>query len=359
MKPRQFVGWDIGGAHLKAAIVSPQGELRDVIQLPCEIWRGMERLDAAVGQVLSVLDPNAQHAITMTAELADLFPDRATGVRGIASRVCDLLAGSDLWVYAGRHGFVDPVEINTCVGQIASANWLATTTWVAQHVADGLLIDIGSTTTDLIAIKSGRVATRSETDAERLTRDELVYTGVVRTPVCALADRVPFRGEWQSLAAEMFASAGDCYRLLNWLPADGDQQETADGRGKSGAESARRLGRMLGRDTGSHELPEWHRVAAYIARKQMQRILDAADRVLSGAGLAADAPVIGAGIGRFLALRMAPQLGRPYRDVAELLEVPHGLVGRAADCFPAVAVAMLGLARFRRDARPARRIDPT
>ncbi len=341
MEPTQIVGWDIGGAHLKAAVLSPSGRLQKVVQLPCEVWRGLERLDRAVDRVADEIGADVFHALTMTAELVDLFPDRAAGVTAIVSRFRERFSRPRISVYAGRRGFVGTGRVDACVDQIASANWLASAQWTGSRIREGLFVDIGSTTTDLIPVKGGRVATECETDAQRLTRDELIYTGVVRTPVCALVDRVPFRGEWQTVAAELFATAADCYRLLNRLTVDSDQQETADGKDKTVESSARRLGRMLGRDSDPDELHHWRAVARHIARRQTQRILDAADRVLSGADLAADSPLVGAGVGRFLASGMAEQLGRPYRDASELLDLPGGLAARASDCLPAVAVALL------------------
>ena len=75
----------------------------------------------------------------------------------------------------------------------AAANWLALATLVARLVPDdvGLLIDVGTTTTDLIPLDHGRAAARGRTDTERLQNGELVYAGVRRTPVCALATELP------------------------------------------------------------------------------------------------------------------------------------------------------------------------
>ena len=73
---------------------------------------------------------------------------------------------------------------------IASANWRASAGWAARRMPAGMLVDIGSTTTDLIAFRAGRVASDSRTDADRLATGELVYHGVVRTPLCALARRI-------------------------------------------------------------------------------------------------------------------------------------------------------------------------
>ncbi|MDX1607193.1 MAG: hydantoinase/oxoprolinase family protein, partial [Candidatus Competibacterales bacterium] len=229
---------------------------------------------------------------------------------------------------------------------IASANWLASAAWLGARLDEAILVDIGSTTTDLIPIRAGRPATASVSDSDRLGRGELLYSGVVRTPVCALAATAPFRGRWQTLCAEWFATAADVHRLLGDLPADADQQPSADGRGKGMAESRARLARMLGCDAADATPEEWRQVAAHLARHQLARIHDGLDQVLSAVPLAAAAPLVGAGVGRFLAARLARIAGRAYRDFATLCPAPPAASDWIADCAPAVAVGLLAARRY-------------
>src|SRR5438445_198069 len=84
----------------------------------------------------------------------------------------------------------------------------------AHSEGPALLIDIGSTTTDLIPMDRGTVAARGRSDTERLQAGELVYAGIRRTPLCALATELPFRGIPTGLAAELFASTLDVYLTL-------------------------------------------------------------------------------------------------------------------------------------------------
>ena len=335
------IGWDLGGAHLKAALSERPGQLTGVLQIPCPLWRGLDVLDRAIGSVLNTWPQDARHIVTMTGELADLFPDRATGVKALVDHMLKRLPIDSISVFAGRVGLISAADTLRHLELIASANWLATATCVASCLEQGLLVDIGSTTTDIIPVKGGQVLTISATDADRLARDELVYTGVVRTPVCAVTGRAPFRGEWQHLAAEFFSSMADIYRLLGVLPKGADQMETPDGRGKNWTDSMHRLARMLGRDATLSEQAEWRLVAAYIARRQLNKIQDAMDRVLSGNQLDRTAPLIGAGVGRFLVRRLAGMMERPYADFGSLRRIPPELADVAANCAPAVALALI------------------
>lgn len=341
MGTEPVIGWDLGGAHLKAARLDAAGTVERVVQLPCSLWQGLEHLDAALRQAISGLRPARVHAVTMTGEMADLFPHRREGVARLVAALQERLPDGDLRLYAGVEGFLDASRAAAAWQQIASANWMASAAVVAARMLTASFIDIGSTTTDLLVVDGGRVRARGGGDAERLVAGELVYTGVIRTPVMALAERVPFGGEWVPLMAEQFATAADVYRLTGQLPQDADQHAAADGGEKSVAASARRLARMIGRDVESAPLAAWQRLAAWLARAQATRIEDAWDRLLSREGVADDVPVVVAGVGRFVAAALARRRGSPSMDFGCLVAVEEAERARASDCAPAVAVAWL------------------
>src|SRR5207302_6358538 len=108
------------------------------------------------------------------------------------------------------------------VEDIASANWHATAALVAKRKGSALLIDMGSTTTDLVPVMAGAIIARGYTDAERLACGELVYTGLVRSSVMAIAARVPVAGSWPTLVNDNFATMADVHRLLDNFPENAD-----------------------------------------------------------------------------------------------------------------------------------------
>ena len=157
----------------------------------------------------------------------------------------------------------------------------------------------------------------------------------------AVARRIPFEGEWVQPMAEHFATMADVYRLIGYLPEHADQMPAADNAGKSKADSARRLARLLGRDVQSAPLPSWQRAAGFIAEQQIARLFDACARNLSRGVLDDGAPVIGAGVGRFIAQTRARRMERPYVDFSTFIECGPNTGDWAASCAPAVAVAGL------------------
>ncbi|HEU5260362.1 MAG TPA: hydantoinase/oxoprolinase family protein [Gemmatimonadales bacterium] len=341
MESEPVIGWDLGGAHVKAARLDASGAVERVVQVPCPLWQGMAHLDVALEQVLAMLAPAPIHAATMTGEMADLFPNRRDGVTRLVAALGERLAGPALRFYAGGDGFVDAGRAPAAARRIASANWMASAAVAAARMPAALFVDIGSTTTDLAVVNGGRVRARGADDAERLLGGELLYTGVVRTPVMALAGRVPFGGDWVPVIAERFATAADVYRLTGQLPEGADLHPAADGGEKSVDGSARRLARMVGRDAESAPLRAWRRLAAWLARAQARHIEDAWELLLSRETLTEDAPVVVAGVGRFVAAELARRHGRLCIEFGCLVPATEAERARATDCAPAVAVAWL------------------
>jgi probable H4MPT-linked C1 transfer pathway protein len=334
------IGWDIGGANAKLAAVT-DGRVESVTQIPCPLIPDRAKFDQAVEAALSLIRTPAVHAVTMTGELSDVFESREDGVAYIVDLMVATAGAVPVLIYAGAAGFLAPREAERQMLEVASANWHASAAFVAKRHREALLVDVGSTTTDLIPVKGGKVAARGATDSARLGSGELIYTGVVRTPVMALTQTAPFRGYSQRIAAERFATMADVYRLTGDLPEDADPYPAADQRGKSSEESAARLARMLGRDAGEAELADWVAVACHFAGCQLALIEEAACEVVMQQQLPDTAPVIGAGCGRFLAHQLAARLGRSYVDFAELLDAAPEVREAAARSAPAVAVALL------------------
>lgn len=345
------IGWDVGGAHLKAARAEA-GRIVDVVQEPCALWLGLDRLADALAAVRARLGRAERHAVTMTGELADVFADRAEGVRAIVAAMQRALAPAVPLIYAGRSGFIDPRDAALPVEDIASANWHAAAALAARAAPDALFADMGSTTTDLVPIAGGAIVARGYTDAERLECGELVYTGLTRSFVMALARQAPVGGTWTRLAREYFATSADVYRILGELPEDADQMATADGRAKTFAASCARLARMVARDATDAAPEAWRGVAAWFAEAQLRDIADAAMLVLSSDSVPSGAPVIGAGIGRHVMARLAARLGRRYREFADLPDLAGVRGAWAGHCAPAVAMALLGGLPMSRDDPP-------
>jgi len=335
------VGWDIGGAHLKAARTE-NGRIIAAVQVAAPLRLGLERLAQAFAEAKALIGPADCQTVTMTGELADTFSSHAEGVATLVSMAVRELAPSRVNIYAGRAGFVAPTDAFKHAADIASANWFASASVVGRAIDSSLFMDMGSTTTDIVPIVNGVVAARGYTDAERLAKGELVYTGLVRSFLIATAGRVPFAGGWTELIRENFANMADVHRILGSLPDGADQMASADGRAKTIVASQARLARMVGRDIDDADPSAWTALAQYFAEAQIRAITDGGMLVLSQGQLPANAPVVTAGIGAGLLREVARRLSRNCVEFEALIDTAPGVRAAVSSVAPAAAVAILG-----------------
>ena len=335
------IGWDVGGAHLKAAR-AVDGRVVDAVQFASPLWLGLNHLDDAFAQAKARLGPADGHAVAMTGELSMAFASRAQGVAALGEIVAAALAPAPTRFYAGRAGWLGARELAGRAGDVASANWHASAALAARHAPDAMLIDMGSTTTDIIPIAGGLIGARGYSDAERLASGELVYAGLARSLVFASANRAPFAGGWTPLMADDFADMADVHRVIGDMPQGVDVQKTTDGRGKSAAESRARLARMVGRDAHEASDAAWLALARYFAEAQLRELADAAAQVLSQGGVDDAAPVVAAGIGADVLCELSRRLGRRHVDFGELIGAAPSATRAATHFAPAAALAILG-----------------
>jgi hypothetical protein len=329
-----ILGWDVGGANLKVTRIGSDAEIQ-VAERPFPLWREPQRLSLMLAEVASELGPAQTMAVTMTAELADCFATKREGVGFVLDAFRTAFPHVDPWVYGVDGQFRSTAAAREQPHTVAAANWMASATLVAQTYRDAIVIDVGSTTTDIIPIAGGRVVARGRTDPARLRTGELVYTGALRTPACAMARWVPLRGRRCRVAAEHFAIAADVHLWLERL-AEGDYTcETPDGRGRSREEAAARLARVVCADLEMIGSAEVAAIAAHLAAAQVRQIAGGIRQVIRRLGAEAPRVAVLAGQGTFLARAAAGELGLATSDLASELGAA------AARCAPSAAVALL------------------
>jgi (4-(4-[2-(gamma-L-glutamylamino)ethyl]phenoxymethyl)furan-2-yl)methanamine synthase len=337
------IGWAIGGAHVKAARWQ-RGELADAAQWPCPLWQGMQHLERALAAAAQRWPDLARqhHAVTMTGEMVDLFLHREDGVRRIAGLLAGLLPARRF--FAGDAGWCPAERAAAMWRHIASANWLATASHAAKALApaQGVLVDIGSATTDLVAFAQGRVLTTSRSDAQRLAQSELVYQGVVRTPLCAVAQRIGWRGEQLNVMNEFFATSADVYRPTGELDPAHDQHPSADDAAKDLPATHARLARMIGLDARDGSADEWLAFAHAWRQAQCAGLREQFARVCAAHRLGRGAVLVATGCGAFLVPELLPGGWRCLAYAQDVVRVGRPEVAAWAQvAAPAVAVAAL------------------
>jgi probable H4MPT-linked C1 transfer pathway protein len=255
----KWLALDVGGANLKTS--DGQGFAQSYA---FALWRDPGSLAQQIRTAISEAPATDHLAVTMTGELADCFETKAAGVKFILQAVSTGSDNRHTRVYLVDGRMVTPQVALSLPHLAAASNWHALAKFAGRHAPTGpaLLIDVGSTTCDVIPLLDGKPVASGQSDTQRLLAGELVYTGVERSPVCAITTSVLYRGQTCPLVHEVFATMRDAYVLLDELPEDQADHNTADGRAVTKAASRARLGRSIAADSEEFN----HRDAVALAR---------------------------------------------------------------------------------------------
>lgn len=326
-----YLALDIGGANLK--IADGKG-FADSQFFP--LWQKTEQLGEALRKLLTDAPPAETIAVTMTGELADCFATKVDGVNAILDAVEQAADGRHVLVYYCDGRLVGVAAARAEALLAAASNWRALGAYASRfcHGESGLLIDVGSTTTDIIPLGPEGPQAIGRTDTERLATGELVYTGVERSPVCALVRALPRRGKPCAVAQELFATTLDAYLLLGELAENSDDNQTADGRARTKANAHARLARMMCADVTMFSREDARRAAAAIRESQLVLLASATKQILDRAEVLPSTVII-SGQGEFLARQLWRRIGFDARVVSLATELGP-LVSRSA-CAHALA----------------------
>jgi len=299
-----WLALDIGGANVKRADGEGFAE-----STPFALWKHHRRLAQELRNLIADSPASDRLVVTMTGELADCFVTKTEGIQFILSQVVEAADGRHTRVYLTDGRMVTPAIAERKPLLAAASNWHVLACFAGRFAPTGtaLLIDIGSTTCDVIPLLDGAPFGVGANDTERLLARELVYTGVERSPVCAVVDAVTYRGTKCPVAHELFATTHDAYVILGELPEAPTRTDTADGRPATKRAARIRLGRML--CAGEQQFN--HRDAAAISQEirqaQTSKIAAAVRQVIGALPSQVETVVI-SGQGEFLAARIVNEI---------------------------------------------------
>lgn len=323
---------DIGGANIKAA-----DGLEYLTLVPFALWKEPQCLAQKLGQIISAAPPHELLAVTMTGELADCFETKTDGVQFILDAV-EQVCRTEVRVYLSDGSYRSVEEARRRPYLAAASNWHALACFCCRFVSRGtaILVDVGSTTCDVIPLNSEKVLAKGTTDTERLLYQELVYTGVQRTPICGIADNITYHGRRCAIANEWFATSWDVYLMLGQLPEQPDRCDTADGRPATRVAAHRRLARVICADVNSFSLDDAERMATELAARQAMQIGLAIQKVRERCGNQVTACIL-SGSGEFLASQAIRISG--HQGIVSRWEEKVG--SRVSPCATAHALAVL------------------
>jgi probable H4MPT-linked C1 transfer pathway protein len=279
-----ILGLDIGGANIKACDLNGQS-----VSLGYPLWKNPEGLSDALLALISQFPDVSNLAVTMTGELADCFATKTEGVRSIVQSVEVAISrhaglSASYWQTSGE--FVDAETAIEFPILTAAANWHLQATWAGRVCPSGLslLIDMGSTTTDIIPIQDGMPDSVGSNDVERLQSSELLYLGVRRTPLMALGHVIQLNGQPTGTAAELFATTDDLFLFDGDIPEFPDQRDTADGQPRTRHHSHQRLARMACGDASMIDEKQTRDLCRQWKQRMSARLINSFNLVASSKG---------------------------------------------------------------------------
>jgi probable H4MPT-linked C1 transfer pathway protein len=332
----KIAGFDIGGANTDVAVVDfdESGNINEVetdcMYLP--MWMKNEELKDALKDLLgSRGDEIDAVGVSMTAELVDDYKTKKEGVIDIAQKSADSFNVPVGFV--GLDGIMEISQVLEDPMKVAAANWIATAPLAAKINPNCILIDIGSTTTDIIPIKNGKECAEGRSDLERLKTGELVYSGTLRTNVAALVEKVPLDGTMLRVASELFAVTADVQIVLENINMEEYTCDTMDGAGKSLEDCMRRISRVVCGDMEILTPDEITKIADYIYSVQVKKISEALLEVSKRNNIS---NVVTTGLGmEVIGARACETAGLNYMGMDKILKKEDCIVA------PAVGTAIL------------------
>jgi len=236
-----ILGIDIGGANTK--ITELEGEYYRVHHIYFPMWKKHKKLIELLQRYNR--EDVRKVGIVMTAELVDAYRSKREGVEDILNTVERAFPDKDIYVFDVDGNFLEVDVAKRDYIKVSASNWVATAHFVMRDISDNcILVDMGSTTTDIIPIRDGEVLAE-RTDLKRLMNNQLVYVGALRTPLSFLANTVMFRGCETNISSEYFSITGDINVILNKIDREDYTCDTPDGAPVDRESCMRRVARIL------------------------------------------------------------------------------------------------------------------
>ncbi len=330
-----IAGFDIGGANTDLAIIKMSNNNFSVIKTDFKyfpMWLKKDELEYALLDLVKDEIKNIDAiGICMTAELVDAYKTKDEGVIDIASKARKAFDKNIGFV--SLNGILNYEDVIGNPDTVAAANWIATSKIASKIAKNCIMIDTGSTTTDIIPIKEGKECAKGRSDLERLKYGELVYSGTLRTNVATLVDKVPLNNEYLRVSSELFAITADVNLVLGNITEKDYSCDTPDGAGKSKMECMRRIARVVCGDLQMLSEKEIQKIADFIYKKQVEKIAEALIEVSKREKLDM---VVTTGLGmNVIGAKAAKLAGLKWKNMDEILKNEECIVA------PAVGTALM------------------
>ncbi|MHA1503925.1 MAG: hydantoinase/oxoprolinase family protein [Candidatus Heimdallarchaeota archaeon] len=274
-----ILGLDIGGANTKYAFIDTEKVDAEILIVGSDyfpFWKDNENYPQYLQELKNTIEE--KHGtieivvFVTTVELADCFHTKKEGITTICQYVSDVFSNlkHGPFIYSTKSDFISMVNASEQWLEVSATNWIVSANYIGLKFPNIIMIDIGTTTTDIIPIKDGNVVTEGYSDLDRLISNELVYTGLLRSNIATILNEVKLPGKSIPVSSELFATTGDAYLIQNLISIDEFTSETADGKSVSKENSLARIARVICADTNQLSENEIQLIAKQTISKQIE-----------------------------------------------------------------------------------------
>jgi len=280
MEKYKIIGWDIGGANIKATKIIYDQENQKLESIKSiskffPMWDQRQNPKVILEEIYQNLAGADYFAVTMTAELADRFSTKIEGVNFIVDLFKNNFPNKKTFFYNNQAQLFNFIQLDNKSDrmlELAAANWAVSAAFTSEFKADFILFDLGSSTIDLIPVKNHQIAAHGRTDIERLKEGELIYLGLLRSNLSNLVESIPHQGKMVAVINEYFASTADLHLLLNIITTADYSVSPADNGNISKKAAAARIARMISLDLNSISVAQLKLIVDYIYNQEISLI---------------------------------------------------------------------------------------
>ncbi len=244
---RNIAVLDFGVTSLKIVILDPVHPEEPLhfqrIYLPLRTKK--EEVESVLKTLLrSYSDYHIRKFIITTT--SPLFASAQETVEYIIMSVTKFIHPTNITLYTHDEKFVSINEALVDPTKVVSVGWKALGKGLWHMVKkDGLVVDFSTRTTSFIPVKDGKILSESQSDFERMKRDELIFFGFLETNVAFIQPRFEFNGETYNLPFEPHVIMADIFLITGDLKSNDYVTDTPDKKAKFREDALDRLKRML------------------------------------------------------------------------------------------------------------------